>query len=52
MLFLTSTHTDGSEVVTAVTMKGVLFWDVTTCNLAKLYGRFGERYFVIFRVEE
>jgi hypothetical protein len=34
----------GLEILTAVSMKGIIFWNVTPCSLVELYRCFGGAY--------
>jgi hypothetical protein len=34
----------GSEVLTAVVMKTIIFWDITPCSPLSVNGRFGRTY--------
>jgi hypothetical protein len=42
----------GFEVLTAVVMKSIIFWDMTPCNLLSCNRRFGGNIASNFRVEE
>jgi hypothetical protein len=42
----------GFEVITAVIMKGSIFWYITPCSLLKVNRRFGRTYLPFFWIEE
>jgi hypothetical protein len=42
----------GFEVLTAMTMKSSVFWDVTLCSPEDIHLRFGETYCLHLQVEE
>jgi hypothetical protein len=42
----------GFEILTAVVIKSVIFWDKTPCSPLKVNRRFGEKYRLYFKAED